>query len=420
MGHIMSSTFTKTGASAKILPCSSADISFAQKTEPSGDETCTITPGSTTLQSIQLASRHLTDLKVPVVMPTETVYGLAASSLDPSAVAQIFSIKGRPADNPLIVHVSSRAMLLSLLPNTTSYSLSPAYEKLIAAFWPGPLTLLFPADPAKIPPIVTAGQPTVAIRMPSHPVARALIAHSNTPLAAPSANTSGKPSPTKAEHVWTDLGESGKVSLILDGGPCGVGVESTVVDGLKEDGDLRVLRPGGVTVEEIERVVRGGLAHGERATRVLVHRRDFEDEAMEQHPTTPGMKYLHYSPSVPVILLFTPDVSSPPESVTPTSLREVISEFLPHSNTRQKVGLMLLSNSLLAIPPETEVDFVTFDLGRRYSPTTTAQRLFDGLLTLEQQGVEMIFVEGITEEQEGLAVMNRLRKAAREVRWIQA
>jgi L-threonylcarbamoyladenylate synthase len=251
--------------------------------------------------ALRAASEILVKDKKVVVFPTETVYGLGASALDPSAVSLIYSTKGRPSDNPLIVHISSRAMLQSLLP--PSYTIPPTYAKLMDAFWPGPLTLLFPANPDVVPSKVTAGHPTVAVRMPSHPVARALITLANTPLAAPSANSSGKPSPTKAEHVAADL--QGRVSLILDGGPCDVGLESTVVDGLAADGHLRVLRPGGVTVEDLERVVEGS------GVRVLVHRRDYKDEEQEAAPTTPGMKYRHYAPRSPVYLLMQTSPESP-------------------------------------------------------------------------------------------------------------
>ncbi|KAG9012257.1 hypothetical protein FRB94_006287 [Tulasnella sp. JGI-2019a] len=407
---------------AKVMSCTDADIRLQSEPNPNGEATYLITPGSTTSEAINLACHQLTEVKVPIVIPTETVYGLAASALDGNAVSLIFSIKGRPADNPLIVHVSSRNMLESILPS--SYTMSGPYQKLINEFWPGPLTLLFPVDSTKIPSIVTAGQSTVAVRMPSHPVARAIISLSGTPLAAPSANSSGKPSPTKMEHVWHDLGETGKVSLILDGGPCDVGVESTVVDGLQVDGKIRILRPGGVTVEDIERVVGDDLAEGEKAPQVLVHRRDYEDKVIEEQPTTPGMKYLHYSPSVPVILLLTPAVAPLPPATASLSLREVLSDALSPPQMQKKrprLGIMLHSDS--PFDPQVralveDVEFIDFSLGPLDSPSTTAQRIFDGLLTLEREGVEMILVEGIAEEREGLAVMNRLRKAASEVKWV--
>lgn len=220
----------------------------------------------------------------PVAIPTETVYGLAANALSASAVTAVFAAKGRPSDNPLIVHVSDLNMLAQLYPqqqqqehgttqptsngsssstakvgsqtppsgsSSSSSSLSfipQQYHRLIAAFWPGPLTLLLPASPL-IPAAVTAGLPTVAVRMPAHPVARALIAAAGVPLAAPSANTSGRPSPTTAQHVMQDL--AGRIPAVVDGGACECGVESTVLDGLRNP--PVVLRPGGVTPELLGR-----------------------------------------------------------------------------------------------------------------------------------------------------------------------
>jgi L-threonylcarbamoyladenylate synthase len=285
-------------------------------------------------------------------------------------------------------------------------------------FWPGPLTLLFPCDSTIVPAIVTANQPTVAIRMPSHPVARALIAVANAPIAAPSANLSGKPSPTQARHVLRDL--DGKVGLILDGGACDVGVESTVVDGLNDDGNLRVLRPGGVTVEDIQRVLREDMQDFERLPEVLVHRRDFTDASLEQAPTTPGMKYRHYSPAVPVILLHT---SSPPDNTARVPALALLAS-LKHKITAgprsTKIGILTPSDSQLGqcVLPGDGIHWRRFFLGPASTPSVIAHRLFDGFLTLENEGVDLIVVEAIPEEKEGLAVMNRVKKAASESIWI--
>ncbi len=175
-------------------------------------------------------------------MPTETVYGLAASAYDPAAIKKIFQSKGRPQDNPLIVHISNLEMLQPLVTAVPE----PA-KKLAEQFWPGPLTMIFPKS-EKVPMEVTAGMETVAIRFPSHPVAQAIIRESGLPLAAPSANLSGKPSPTTAQHVWEDM--DGKIPLIVDGGECQVGVESTVV--LVKEDCLHLLRPGAVTPEMLK------------------------------------------------------------------------------------------------------------------------------------------------------------------------
>lgn len=396
----------------QVLRCDPATIRF-----PPGKDLPQISSQQTS-DALTLAAQHLNDLNA-VVFPTETVYGLGALALNSTASTKIFSTKGRPADNPLIVHVSSFTMLQSLLPD--GYTMSPAYQALTKHFWPGALTLLFPRDPKVVPDIITAGQATVAVRMPSHPVARALIALTNGPLAAPSANTSGKPSPTKAEHVIRDL--EGKVPLILDGDACDVGLESTVVDGLHEDGNIRVLRPGGITVEDIERVLELELIRDKEdeevvVPKVLVHRRDYRDEAMEQAPTTPGMKYRHYSPSVPVTLLHTS--SKPPVGQESISVTSFLSTLHSAADAKVKVGVLAPIDSRIWEPIKMEdgVEWHKYTLGPIAEPAIAAQRLFDGLLTLEQEGVDMILIEEILEEREGLAVMNRVRKAAGESRWI--
>ena len=393
--------------STQVLKCDPSAISFDANDQP-------LIKSQETLEALRTASRHLENLQT-VAFPTETVYGLGALALSATASAQIFSTKGRPPDNPLIVHVSSQKMLHSLLP--PDYTLPESYRVLIQHFWPGPLTLLFPQDPIKIPSIITAKQPTVAVRMPSHPVARALIAICNSPLAAPSANSSGKPSPTRAEHVLHDLG--GKIGLILDGGFSNVGLESTVVDGLHEDGNIRVLRPGGVTVEQIEQILQQNVCQGS-PPKVLVHRRDFVDEGIEQSPTTPGMKYRHYSPSVPVKLLRT--MSEPPQGViasTPSSLLNSLKNSLG-SSARLRVGLLTLSDSSITsdFVNDTEIQWHQYALGSLAEPAVVAQRLFDGLLTLEKEGVDVILIEEVSEAREGLAIMNRVKKAADEELWI--
>jgi L-threonylcarbamoyladenylate synthase len=401
-------TMAEFSFATQVLKCEPAGITFT----PTGQPTFAAPEAHAILKT---AAHHLCDLHETVVFPTETVYGLGAVATNAEASAKIFSTKGRPADNPLIVHVSSFGMLETLLP--PGYEYSKAYRALMENFWPGPLTLLFPRNAEVIPTIITAGQSSVAIRMPSHPVARALIAVANAPLAAPSANTSGKPSPTRAEHVARDL--DGRVPLIINGGACGVGLESTVVDGLNEDGNIRILRPGGITVEQIEQVLRKEYREGERIPRVLVHKRDYQDETQEAAPTTPGMKYTHYSPSVPVTLLST--VSKPPMGESPTSMKsylERVSSKQPHP---PKIGLLAPSDSKIwAAVDECEgPTWHRFDLGLISDPSMSAQRLFDGLLTLEAEGVDFILVEEVAETHEGLAVMNRVRKAAGDVEWIE-
>ena len=220
-----------------------------------------------------------------VGIPTETVYGLAADALNGKAVADIFKAKGRPMDNPLIVHIQD-------ISDIEKFSLAEDFpEKALAlanAFWPGPLTIIVPKGKS-IPNEVSAGLDTVAIRLPKHPVARAIIKAANTPLAAPSANISGSPSPTTAQHVMDDM--EGKIDAVLDGGNCDVGVESTVITVATPT--PRLLRPGGVTPEQIEEVI----GHIDIDDAVLNQLKD------NQQAASPGMKYKHYAPEAKVILV---------------------------------------------------------------------------------------------------------------------
>ncbi|KAK9720072.1 hypothetical protein K7432_004366 [Basidiobolus ranarum] len=334
---------------------------------------------------LQEAIRLLNEDQV-VGIPTETVYGLGGNALSTEAVSKIFAAKNRPPDNPLIVHVSSLDMLRSILPNKL---IPKQYMPLLDSFCPGPLTLLFPKSEL-IPDIVTCGQPTVAIRFPSHPVTLALIEQFGKPLAAPSANTSGKPSPTLAEHVCRDL--NGKIPLVLDGGPCEIGVESTVLNGLVTP--PVILRPGGVTYEQIRAVP--GFEH------VLVYQRDFIDKQLEEKPATPGMKYRHYSPEAPVILF---ERSKGIEE----TLHNIKSEIQGFS---QKIGILRTSALPLNI---SSPEIVEHWLGDENHPEQVARELFKGLRDLDRLDVKLIIVEGIREDHEGLAVMNRLRKAASKI-----
>ncbi|KAG6860989.1 hypothetical protein C0995_005009 [Termitomyces sp. Mi166 len=394
-----------TPVSTRVLKCDPSAVHFHTNIDKP-EVTC-----PETLSALKIASHHLVNLSEPVAFPTETVYGLGAVALSTPASTRIFTTKGRPADNPLIVHVSSHAMLDSLLPE--GYVLSKAYQALIRHFWPGALTLLFPRDPAIIPTIITAGHPSVAIRMPSHPVARALIAVANVPLAAPSANSSGKPSPTRAEHVLQDL--DGKISVILDGGACEVGLESTVVDGLHADGKLRVLRPGGITVENIRRVLEKEMHDPNEIPDVLVHRRDYADEGLELAPTTPGMKYRHYAPSVPLILLMT--TSPPPDDETTISISQLFDSL--RTTQSLKVGILAPTDSALwDVLPSHGFKWHRYPLGPTAEPAVSAHHLFNGLITLEREGVNLMLIEEVKEDREGLAVMNRVRKAAGDIRWI--
>ena len=320
-----------------------------------------------------------------VAFPTETVYGLGANALDRDAVLSIFAAKGRPADNPLIVHIHSRDQLEPLC------QIPDRALPLMDTFWPGPLTILCQKKPL-IPDEVTAGLPTVAVRMPSHPVAHTMLRSCNLPIAAPSANSSGRPSPTTAAHVLEDM--NGKIPLIIDGGICDVGVESTVLDLCH--GDPVVLRPGGVTREMISDVL-----HCEVNVAASVLRPLRENEPA----LSPGMRYRHYAPRAVVTL-----VQGPEDRVVPL-LRGLCKE--QESSGKHSCVLCFSEHvSLLS-------DCHPHDIGSSVVPSETAHRLFDILRQLDEEGMEMVFSEVVPPEGVGLAVMNRLGRAA-SFRTIQA
>ncbi|MCJ7840562.1 L-threonylcarbamoyladenylate synthase [Lederbergia sp. NSJ-179] len=318
------------------------------------------------------AAQYLSDDQV-VAFPTETVYGLGANAYSDKAVAQIFAAKGRPADNPLIVHIAEYQQLEKLV-----IEVSEQAKLLIKAFWPGPLTLIFPRKPGILSELVTAGLDTVAIRMPSHPIALALIRTSGLPIAAPSANRSGKPSPTTAQHVEQDL--SGKIAGIVDGGAAGVGLESTVLDctGQKPV----ILRPGDITKEEMEVVLSNKMS---LASNVL---------GKSESPRAPGMKYKHYSPNAPLYLV---DGES-------TWIQSLIKEKREQG---VKVGVLASTETKIAY----DADLV-LDCGSRKNLAAVARQLYDNLRKFDQTGVDLIFAEVFPKSGVGVAIMNRLEKAA--------
>jgi len=321
----------------------------------------------------------------PIAMPTETVYGLAANAYDPAAVARIFSLKHRPADNPLIVHVSSLEMLRDLVVADEFPVEGSLARRLIDRFWPGPLTILFRRS-SRVPDVVTAGHELVAIRQPSHAVAAAIISLSGLPLAAPSANKSGRPSPTLAQHVIDDFGS--ELSCVVDGGACTSGVESTVLD----LGSETVLRPGGVTLEQLREVL----------PNVKVYQSG--DGKLEDKPPTPGMKYRHYCPRAPVFLVeYDPSVEV---------MQKKIDEWITTLDEQKIIGIVH-TRPELDYSRHSRRDLRRLDVGDYRNPHQVARGLFQALRELEQQ-VDVMLVEGISEEHEGLAVMNRLRKAASE------
>jgi L-threonylcarbamoyladenylate synthase len=380
---------------------------------------------------LDTAAAHLKASRT-VAFPTETVYGLGASSLDPAAVAKVYSIKGRPADNPLIMHVSSLDMLERLLPPKDQYELSPLYLALISAFWPGPLTLLFPSPNPSPPP----APQTNAIRMPNHPLALALIHHANLPISAPSANSSGRPSPTCAQHVYNDLNRAEGLGCILDGGECGVGVESTVVDGLgwKQGGGgfVDILRPGGLGVEEVARIV-AEVDGGEDITEIRIHGRKWTRNAIASSskttlplkveggtalpPSTPGLKYRHYSPRIPVFLLLPSNTFPKPpvhtDNDSPSTVVRQLAKSVVKNGKRPRLGFLHYESSPLSqnIASTDEVEIIPLSLGK--DSTSAARRLFSGMLELEDvaKQVDGIVIEGCADDGLGLAVMERVGKA---------
>ncbi len=304
-----------------------------------------------------------------VAFPTETVYGLGANALDPEAVASIFAAKGRPQDNPLIVHIADRSWLPPLVKE-----IPPAAEALMDKFWPGPLTMIFEKSET-VPETVSAGLSTVAVRMPAHPVALRLIGESGVPVAAPSANLSGSPSTTKASHVIKDL--SGKVDYIIDGGASEVGLESTVLDMTVTP--PQILRPGGVGREALLKVL------GEVA---------YEPALADSRkaPKSPGMKYRHYAPKAALFL------AEPEESAL---IERTLSAFRQEG---KKTGILFCDNK------QYEADF---SISCGDNPESYARTLFDALRQMDDFGAEVIIAE-LPKDSGGIvpALKNRMLKAA--------
>lgn len=305
-----------------------------------------------------------------VAFPTETVYGLGALATDADAVQRIFEAKGRPSDNPLIVHIGYAEDVHNLAVNVPDSA-----EELINVFWPGPLTLVLHKRPGVIAENVTPGFDTVGLRMPEHPVALELLRKLGEPLAAPSANRSGKPSPTEAGHVLTDL--EGRIPLIVDGGKTGVGVESTVIDMTVEP--PAILRPGGVTREMIEEVIGPVTAESKSPG--------------EEAPKAPGMKYMHYAPESPLFVI------QPDEVV----IREAVQ--ILHSEGK-KVAVIG--------PDEFEIAEAEwyFPVGPLHDHEAMAVNLYGAIRQCDLTDADLILAAGTTNEGVGVAVMNRLLKAA--------
>lgn len=348
-----------------------------------------------------------------VAFPTETVYGLGGNALDAEAAGKIYAAKGRPSDNPLIAHISCAKELEPLVKEVPE-----AGRKLMEAFWPGPLTMIFPKS-AKVPYGTTGGLDTVAVRMPDDPVANRLIALAGVPVAAPSANTSGRPSPTTADHVWQDM--NSRIDMIIDGGPVGIGVESTIVD--VSSAIPTVLRPGAITMEMLEAVL------GEVAVDPAI----LGPMSADVKPKAPGMKYKHYAPKAELTLvepeavrMQAEETGAKPEKSgdqadwagTQTfaamnndqiwrmvaKVKELAQEKLAQG---YRVGIICTDESREDYP-----DGIVRSIGARESQASVAHNLYALLREFDDLKVDFIFSESFTQDHLGQAIMNRLSKAA--------
>lgn len=343
-----------------------------------------------------------------VAFPTETVYGLGADAMNPAAVARIFQVKGRPPDNPLIVHSADISGLEPLVK-----SLTPLARQLLLHFAPGPLTLVLPRS-AHVPAIVTAGLDTVAVRIPDHPVARSLLRLAGVAAAAPSANRSGRPSPTQAWHVLEDF--DGQIPFVIDGGPCRYGLESTVVD---ITGDIPViLRPGSITAEAILQ------ATGVEPAAAGAFCSDVAQEHPAGKPRSPGMKYRHYAPRARVII-----ADEPLDADGGCKMAEQVRKCLSRGDrvgvfacakTFSRLGLacrpasdwldeIIRAGNLAQLPPATCCSLL---YGPDPDPIEAGRVLFDALRTFDAIACDVIIAEALPESGVGAAYMNRLRKAA--------
>lgn len=308
-----------------------------------------------------------------VGIPTETVYGLAADALNPQAVARIFEAKGRPQDNPLIVHIAEIETVHEI-----AAEFPPEAQALAEAYWPGPMTIILPKLD-RIPTVTSGGLNTVGIRFPSHPMAQAIIRAAGTPLAAPSANTSGRPSTTTAQHVMEDL--NGKIAAVVDGGACSVGVESTVVSLCGER--PRLLRPGGISLEQLRAVL--GEVDVDRALREKI------DDS--EKVSAPGMKYRHYAPKAPVTVVFG----------TPKTSADYI-----YAQLGENSGVLCFDDCAARFQNAAVVE--TF--GPSDDPEEQAREVFDALRRFDETDCTEIYAQCPPSDGIGLAVANRIKKAA--------
>lgn len=324
-------------------------------------------------QSIYQEAAKLLQKGECIAFPTETVYGLGADATNQVAIQKIYTAKGRPSDNPLIVHIARREQMDQFVE-----SYPPKAIQLMEKFWPGPLTLILPLIKDSLAANVSAGLSTVGVRMPEHPVSLDLIKTANIPVAAPSANRSGKPSPTTAAHVIEDL--DGKIAGIIDGSPTGVGLESTVIDCSQET--PVILRPGGITKEQIERVI-GPVKVATNST------------TETEQPKAPGMKYTHYAPKAPVYLI-------------EGSSKFWQSEIDKVEAAHKKLGILATKELTSSL----STNAVIQTTGSTQALEEVATSLYNGLRAFDHADVDVIFAEVYPETELGAAIMNRLEKAA--------
>ncbi len=311
-----------------------------------------------------------------VAFPTETVYGLGGNGLDAGASNKIYTAKNRPCDNPLILHIAERSQLDELVKEVNDWA-----KALMDVFWPGPLTLIMPKKDI-VPYETTGGLNTVAVRMPSHPAARCLLKEVGLPIAAPSANRSGRPSPTSAEHVVQDM--DGKIEMIVDGGDVGIGIESTIVDVTGKRPML--LRPGFITLEMLEAIVGP----------VDIDPTVIEEVSETVRPKAPGMNYRHYAPNAEMLLV----------EGSPNEVANYINEqVLGHGD--KKIGILATDENLALY----QGGYV-ISVGSAARPQTIAHNLFRVLREFDDKEVDYIYSESFSSNGEGLAIMNRLLKAA--------
>lgn len=310
-----------------------------------------------------------------VAFPTETVYGLGGDGLNEVAAKNIYLAKGRPSDNPLILHINDQKMLGRIVSEVT-----PMAKKITTAFCPGPITIILPKSNI-VPKAVTGGLDTIAVRMPDNDIARALIKYADTPIAAPSANISGRPSPTTAQAVYKDL--QSRIDMVLDGGACQFGVESTIVD-CTEDVPI-ILRPGAITKEMLEEIF-------------PVVKIDKAIVGANVVPKAPGMKYKHYAPKVDMIL-----IEGDNEKMS-SSIKEILHKY---ENEGKKVGLLVSDEVANELNHQN-----IFSYGSQENLAQIASEIYEGLRYFDDKDVDIILAQGTTDKGIGLAIMNRLHKAS--------